>query len=107
MLAWASVNDTEPSSAVAMLRAPCNQLQKSRGVVIRCLLAHESCFASARCAPRPSGARLRLTLLEFLDSVVAGESAGAKLAKAQDLGVEVLDEAAFRVLLEGSADVAD
>jgi DNA ligase (NAD+) len=33
--------------------------------------------------------------------VVAGENAGSKLAKAQELGVPVLDEAAFRRLLAG------
>jgi DNA ligase (NAD+) len=32
---------------------------------------------------------------------VAGENAGSKLQKAQELGVPVLDEAGFRQLLEG------
>ena len=36
--------------------------------------------------------------------VVAGESAGSKLAKAQELGLTVLDEAGFRALLDGTAD---
>ena len=35
------------------------------------------------------------------DYLVAGENAGSKLAKAQELGVTVLDEDAFRRLLAG------
>jgi DNA ligase (NAD+) len=35
------------------------------------------------------------------DYVVAGESAGSKLAKAQELGISVLDEDGFRRLLAG------
>ncbi len=35
------------------------------------------------------------------DYVVAGENAGSKLTKAQELGVPVLDEDAFRRLLAG------
>jgi DNA ligase (NAD+) len=35
------------------------------------------------------------------DYLVAGEKAGTKLAKAEKLGVPVLDEEAFRKLLEG------
>ncbi len=33
------------------------------------------------------------------DLVVAGEDAGSKLKKAQELGVKVVDEAAFQELL--------
>ncbi|WP_309398240.1 NAD-dependent DNA ligase LigA [Cerasicoccus maritimus] len=35
------------------------------------------------------------------DYVLAGEAAGSKLAKAEKLGVTVLDEAAFRALIDG------
>jgi DNA ligase (NAD+) len=35
------------------------------------------------------------------DYVVAGESAGSKLEKAQQLGIPVLDEDGFRRLLNG------
>jgi DNA ligase (NAD+) len=35
------------------------------------------------------------------DFVVAGDEAGSKLTKAQELGVTILDEAAFLQLIEG------
>jgi DNA ligase (NAD+) len=45
---------------------------------------------------KPGGSVSRKT-----DYLVAGESAGSKLAKAEELGVTVLDEASFRRLLAG------
>ena len=38
------------------------------------------------------------------DFLVAGEKAGSKLKKAEDLGVPVLDEAGFKELLESGAN---
>ena len=38
------------------------------------------------------------------DFLVAGEKAGSKLKKAEDLGVPVLNEAAFKELLENGAN---
>jgi DNA ligase (NAD+) len=45
---------------------------------------------------KPGGSVSRKT-----DFLVAGENAGSKLARAQELGVPVLDEAGFRALLDG------
>jgi DNA ligase (NAD+) len=47
---------------------------------------------------KPGGSVSRKT-----DYVLAGEKAGSKLTKAQELGVTVLDEAAFRRLLDGGS----
>ncbi len=52
-------------------------------------------------AVRTAGGKVAGSVSKKTDYVVAGEKAGSKLAKAQELGVEVLDEAGFRALLAG------
>jgi len=52
-------------------------------------------------AIRAAGGKAAGSVSKKTDYVVAGESAGSKLAKAQELGVPVLDEAGFRRLLTG------
>ncbi|MFL5721624.1 MAG: NAD-dependent DNA ligase LigA [Chloroflexota bacterium] len=52
-------------------------------------------------AIRGAGGKVAGSVSKKTDYVVAGESAGSKLAKAQELGIEVLDEDGFRRLLEG------
>jgi DNA ligase (NAD+) len=47
------------------------------------------------------GAKVAGSVSKKTDYVVAGESAGSKLAKAQELGVPVLDADGFRKLLAG------
>ena len=37
--------------------------------------------------------------IEETDTVIAGEAAGSKLAKAQELGIEIIDEAEMMRLL--------
>ncbi|HEX3428683.1 MAG TPA: NAD-dependent DNA ligase LigA [Candidatus Limnocylindrales bacterium] len=55
----------------------------------------------AESAIRTAGGKPAGSVSKKTDYVVAGESAGSKLAKAQELGVPVLDEDAFRRLLAG------
>jgi DNA ligase (NAD+) len=62
---------------------------------------------SAQAAIRAAGGKAAGSVSKNTDYLVAGENAGSKLAKAQDLGVEVLDEDGFRALLEGGVDEAD
>ena len=57
--------------------------------------------AEAEEAIRAAGGKPAGSVSGKTDYLVAGESAGTKLAKAQDLGVPVVDEAGFRRLLAG------
>jgi DNA ligase (NAD+) len=52
-------------------------------------------------AIRAAGGKPAGSVSKKTDYLVTGESAGSKLAKAQELGVPVLDEAAFRRVLAG------
>jgi len=55
-------------------------------------------------AIRTAGGKAAGSVSRKTDVVVAGEGAGSKLAKAQELGVPVLDEDGFRRLLAGERD---
>jgi DNA ligase (NAD+) len=54
-------------------------------------------------AVRAAGGKPAGSVSKKTDYLVAGESAGSKLARAQELGVPVLDEDGFRRLLAGDA----
>jgi len=54
-------------------------------------------------AIRAAGGKPAGSVSKATDYLVAGESAGSKLTKAQDLGVPILDEDGFRRLLAGEA----
>jgi DNA ligase (NAD+) len=56
---------------------------------------------SAEAAIRAAGGKATGSVSRKTAYLVAGENAGSKLARAQELGVEVLDEAAFVALLGG------
>jgi len=55
-------------------------------------------------AVRQAGGKVTSSVSKKTDFVVAGENAGSKYDKAVELGVPILDEAAFRVLLEQGPD---
>jgi DNA ligase (NAD+) len=55
-------------------------------------------------AIRAAGGKPAGSISKKTDYLVAGESAGSKLAKAQELGVPVLDEDGFRRLLASTTD---
>ena len=57
--------------------------------------------AEAEEAIRAAGGKAAGSVSRRTDYLVAGESAGSKLQKAQELGVPVLDEDRFRALLVG------
>jgi DNA ligase (NAD+) len=59
--------------------------------------------AEAENAIRAAGGRVAGSVSRKTDYLVAGENAGSKLQKAQELGVPVLDEDGFRRFLAGDA----
>jgi DNA ligase (NAD+) len=71
-----------------------------KSVVVTGTLAQFS-RPEAEAAIRAAGGKPAGSVSKKTDYLVAGESAGSKLARAQELGVPVLDEDGFRRLLAG------
>ncbi len=59
---------------------------------------------SATEATRARGGKVTGSVSKKTDFVVAGENAGSKYDKAVELGVPVLDEAGFKMLLDHGPD---
>jgi DNA ligase (NAD+) len=57
-------------------------------------------------AIRAAGGKVTSSVSKKTSFVVAGENAGSKYDKAVELGVPILDQAAFRVLLDQGPDAA-
>ena len=86
----------DPSRAAARLLAGVS-------VVITGTLAEFSRDEAGE-AVRQAGGKVTASVSKKTDFVVAGENAGSKYDKAVELGVPILDEAAFRVLLDQGPD---
>jgi DNA ligase (NAD+) len=86
----------DPSRAAARLLAGVS-------VVITGTLAEFSRDEAAE-AVRQAGGKVTSSVSKKTDFVVAGESAGSKYAKAVELGVTIMDEPAFRLLLTAGPD---
>ncbi|HYE57807.1 MAG TPA: helix-hairpin-helix domain-containing protein, partial [Rhodothermales bacterium] len=62
--------------------------------------------AEAEVSIKRAGGKIASSVSKKTDFVVAGEAAGSKLAKAQELGVPVIDEAALVAMLTASGSQA-
>ena len=88
-----------PAGRVAPGSGTAGRLSGKTVVVTGTLAAFDR--AAAEEAIRAAGGRAAGSISKKTSYVVAGEGAGTKLVRATELGVPVLDEAAFRRLLEG------
>ena len=85
----------EPGPAIALID---ESLSGMTFVLTGSLEGHTRDEAAAEIAAR--GGKVTGSVSKKTNYVLAGESPGTKLAKAEQLGVEVIDEARFRELLE-------
>ncbi len=97
-LVAAGVEAERPSDPVVRAGVPSSAPLAGRTVVVTGSLAGFD-RAAAEAAVRAAGGRPSGSVSRKTDYVVAGENAGSKLARAEELGVTILDEAAFVRLL--------
>ncbi len=102
-LADAGVEPERPAPVVSIDEAAAGPLAGKTVVVTGTLEGFDR--QSAEQAIRDGGGKAGGSVSRRTDYLVAGENAGSKLAKAQDLGVPVLDEDGFRRLLAGEGVV--
>jgi DNA ligase (NAD+) len=91
----------EPVRPAARAAAPDSGPLAGRTVVVTGSLAGFDRQAAEE-AIRAAGGKAAGSVSRKTDYVVAGEGAGSKLSKAQELGVPILDEEGFRALLAGT-----
>ena len=101
-LVAAGVEAERPAPRPAIGDAPAGVLAGKTLVVTGTLPALSRTDAEE--AIRAAGGKAAGSVSRKTDYLVAGENAGSKLQKAQELGVPVLDEAAFRALLAGEEE---
>ncbi|CAN5475862.1 NAD-dependent DNA ligase LigA [soil metagenome] len=96
----ASVGMVAVPPAIAPPDAPVGPLEGLTVVVTGTLEGFDR--PSAEAAIRAAGGKPAGSVSRRTDYLVAGENAGSKLARAQELGVRVVDEDGFRRLLAGA-----
>ena len=98
-LVAAGVEAARPASRPAIGQGPAGALA-GKTLVVTGTLPYLS-RAEAEDAIRAAGGKAAGSVSRKTDYLVAGDNAGSKLQKADELGVPVLDEAGFRQLLAG------
>jgi DNA ligase (NAD+) len=92
--------EPEPPDVAALTNAVAGGPLAGKSVVVTGTLEGFS-REEAEAAVRAAGGKPAGSVSKKTDYVVAGPGAGSKLAKAQELGIPVLDEDGFRALLAG------
>ena len=101
---WALVEKLRregPADGAGSLRAPRHRRSLEGKTLVLTGTLEGLTREEATALVRDEGGKVTNSVSKKTDYVIAGESPGSKLAKAEKLGVEVLDEAGLRELLGG------